>query len=335
MRVYLASSFAACTALFSLACGDDSTSGGGSGGGGSSGSSTASSATNGPSTGNGSTSSSPSSSNGSSGGGGDSTSSVSTGSGGATGSTSTGSNPVGSAGCGIAPTEATGEWLAKTTDVGGVVREWFVYLPAGYDAERAYPVVYQFHGCSGSPTREDNNVPIQNESGADAIVVRGRAVGDCWESGGGSPDIAFFDAMVGAVEGAYCADPERRMAVGYSSGAFMTHQLACSRGAELRGVATIAGGQTGSGCTGQVAALLIHDTGDGTVGIGASEGARDQNLEANGCGQETAPFDPAPCVAYQGCQEGSPVVWCQTSGSGHDRQDGLAAPAFWSFLSAL
>jgi len=28
-------------------------------------------------------------------------------------------------------------------------------------------------------------------------------------------------------------------------------------------------------------------------------------------------------------------VWCQTSGQNHARQDGLAAPIFWDFLSTL
>jgi polyhydroxybutyrate depolymerase len=242
---------------------------------------------------------------------------------------------VGTDGCGVALAEPTEEWVAKTIDVGGVTRDYFVYLPPGYDAERRYTVVYQFHGCSGDPNRENNNVPVQDASAGDAIVVRGRAVENCWDTSQDGPDVAFFDAMVGAIEGAYCADPERRMAAGYSSGSFMTHLLACSRGAELRGVASIAGGQTGSNCTGDVAALLIHDIGDPTVNISASVGARDQYLAANGCGDTTEAFEPAPCLSYQGCEAGLPVVWCETTGQGHGRQDGLAAPAFWNFFSSL
>lgn len=239
---------------------------------------------------------------------------------------------MGSEGCGIALAEPTEAWNAKTIDVGGTAREYFVWLPAGYDPERPYTVVYQFHGCSSNPQKENNNVPIQNESGPDAIIVRGRAVGNCWDGG---TDVAFFDALVGATESSFCADPERRMAAGYSSGAFMTHQLACQRGAELRGVASIAGGQTGNDCTGDVAALLIHDLNDNTVNISTSIGARDQHLQNNGCGDTTTPFDPAPCVEYQGCDAGLPVVWCQTSGNDHSRQDDLAAPAFWNFFSGL
>ena len=242
--------------------------------------------------------------------------------------------PIGSDGCGIPLGEATGEWLPKTVDVGGATRAYFVYLPDGYDPARAYPVIYQFHGCS-APPQENNNVPIENESGADALIVRGRAVGDCWDSSPDGPDVAFFDSMVSATEASYCADQERRFAAGYSSGSFMTHLLACVRGAELRGVASIAGGQTGAGCSGNVAALLIHDDDDGTVDISASIGARDQYLAANGCDATTTPFDPAPCVSYDGCDAGLPVVWCQTAGQDHSRQDELAAPAFWNFFSSL
>ena len=73
------------------------------------------------------------------------------------------------------------------------------------------------------------------------------------------------------------------------------------------------------------------------VNISASEGARDTHLQRNGCddASPTSPVDPSPCEAYAGCDEGYPVVWCQTSGQFHGRQDELAATAFWGFLDAL
>jgi poly(3-hydroxybutyrate) depolymerase len=242
-----------------------------------------------------------------------------------------------SPGCGLAATLAAATWTERSISVGGAARSYFVWLPEAYDPFRPYPVVYQLHGCSGSATREDNNVPVQRESGAEAIHVRGRAAADCWDAAADGPDVAFFDAMVAAVEAELCADPERRFVTGYSSGSFMAHQLACLRGAELRAVATIAGGQAGRSCTGDPAALLIHDDTDGTVGIDASLRARDDHRTRNGCDPEAAPvpFDPDPCVAYVGCDPRLPVVWCQTTGQGHSRQDDLAAPAFWRFLSSL
>jgi polyhydroxybutyrate depolymerase len=253
------------------------------------------------------------------------------------GESSSGGEPIGTPGCGQPAVDPTAQWIEHAIDVGGTMRQYWVWLPEPYDPARAYPVVYQFHGCSDSEDRQNNNPPVQDQSGADAIQVRGKAVGPCWDTAGQGPDVAFFDALVTDVEATWCADAERRFATGYSSGAFMTHVLACVRGDALLGVATIAGGQAGGDCTGPVAALLIHDTDDPTVGISASRAARDAHLERNGCDAVAAPtpVDPSPCAAYSGCDEGLPVVWCETSGQGHSRQDGLAAPAFWGFLSAL
>jgi len=266
---------------------------------------------------------------------GSTSSTMSTGGGATTASSSGGGTPNGSAGCGTSTTDAVGTFVEKTADVDGTARTYFVYLPPGYDPTRAYPVVYQFHGCNSNPDKESNNVPIENQTGSDAIIVRGRAASDCWDTNATGPDVAFFDAMVSATDAGYCADTTRRFVAGYSSGSFMTHLLACIRGAELRGVASIAGGQVGSNCTGKVAALLIHDENDNTVNISASQGARDKYLADNGCAATTAPFDPSPCVAYDGCDAGLPVVWCQTQGQDHSRQDGLSAPAFWNFFSQL
>ena len=235
-------------------------------------------------------------------------------------------------GCGQDPGLPTGQWVERSVTAGGTSRVYFVWLPEGYDPDRAYPVVYQFHGCSDD--RETNNVPVQSESGDDAIHVRGRAIERCWEYDTGT---ALFDAMVPQIEADFCVDASRRFATGYSSGSFLAHHLACVRGDLLRGVATIAGGQAGSSCVGQVAALLIHDEDDTTVDIAQSEAARDRYLAANGCDLTAAPIptEPPPCVRYVGCATGFPVVWCQTSGQSHARQDSLAAPAFWNFLSAL
>lgn len=249
----------------------------------------------------------------------------------------TGGSPIGTAGCGQPAADATMQWVEHVIDVDGTERQYWVWLPEPYDPERAYPVVYQWHGCSDGEDRQNNNPPVQDESGAEAIHVRGKAVDSCWDTSARGPDVAFFDALVAEVEATWCADPQRRFATGYSSGAFMTHVLACVRADVLRGVASIAGGQGGNDCPGRVAALLIHDTDDPTVNISASEGARDGHLARNGCDAAagTTPAPPEPCGAYSGCEDGYPVVWCQTSGQGHSRQDGLAAPAFWGFLSTL
>lgn len=243
----------------------------------------------------------------------------------------------GTPGCGQPSTIATQTWVSTPLDVGGSPRQYFVRLPDGYDPARRYPIVYQLHGCSTAPNREANNVPVENASGADAIHIRGRAADTCWDAAPTGVDVAYFDAMRTAVEAQWCVDPARRFVTGYSSGSFMAHRLACLRGDLLRGVATIAGGQGGSNCAGPVAALLIHDANDTTVNISASQQARDNHLIRNACAAASppTPTEHPPCVSYGGCTAGLPVVWCQTSGQNHARQDGLAAPIFWDFLSTL
>jgi polyhydroxybutyrate depolymerase len=243
--------------------------------------------------------------------------------------TTTDSLPVGSPGCGKPSTITAEQWVMRMVGA----RPYFIRIPAGYDPQRAYQIVYQQHGCSSSPNRETNNVPLEGQSGANAILVRGRAAGDCWDTNAASADIAYWDAMVADVEATWCVDAGRRFATGYSSGAFMTHRLACLRGDMLRGVATIAGGQAEGACKGPLGALLIHDLDDSTVNISASIAARDSHRTRNGCGTTTVPTAMAPCVAYDGC--GKPVVWCQTTGKNHARQDALAGPIFWDFLSKL
>ncbi|CAN5837390.1 hypothetical protein BH11MYX3_BH11MYX3_13070 [soil metagenome] len=244
---------------------------------------------------------------------------------------------AGTAGCDKLSSLALEQYVMRTITVSGGPRDYFIRLPAGYDPARRYPVVYQQHGCSTAPNRETNNVPLQAQVGSSAIIVRGKAASDCWDTATNGVDLPYWDAMVADVEAAWCIDPTKRYATGYSSGSFMTHRLGCLRADKLRGIVTIAGGQAESSCSGTVAALLIHDANDNTVNISASIAARDSLLTRNGCDKVTAPTatDHPPCVAYSGCAAGKPVVWCQTANQDHSRQDALAAPIFWDFLSKL
>jgi len=246
-------------------------------------------------------------------------------------------DPNASAGCGQSTMVASDTWEPRMANVNGTMREYFVRLPANYDPTRTYPIVYQWHGCSDNQNRQNNNVPVQNQSGDQAIHVRAKAAMRCFDTSANGEDVAFFDALLPAVEGEFCVNTSLRYASGYSGGGFMAHRLACARGDQLKAVATIAGGMGGNNCTGTVAALLIHDTNDNTVPVSASINARDAHLMRNGCDTSagTTPTNHPPCVSYDGCPADKPVVWCETTGNNHSRQDSLAAPAFWDFFTSL
>jgi polyhydroxybutyrate depolymerase len=258
------------------------------------------------------------------------------GSGGAGGSGGGGGQTKPSMGCETTTNQAAGMWVQSMVMTGGANRPYSVRLPTGYDAKRAYPLIVLLHGCGGGT----NNVPMENAAGADAIMVRGTgsASGTCWDTSPNGKDVPFFDAMVADAKARFCADESRVFAVGYSSGSWLVNQLTCIRANVLRGGASVTGGESASGnCGGPVARIFIHDTDDNDNKIDGSIRARDRHLTQNMCTKPATsmPVDPSPCALYQGCKDGYPVEWCQTSGKAHGRQDSFAPSTFWNFFKKL
>jgi polyhydroxybutyrate depolymerase len=254
-----------------------------------------------------------------------------------------------SVGCGLPASQALGSWVEQPmTQINGKSRQWWIWLPTGYEPTRAYPVVFTFHGCGGP----DNIIPMQKVTGADAIVVRGTGITDsCWTYGANGDDVKFFDFMLADLEAKRCIDRSRVFTSGYSSGAWLVNTLNCQRGDKLRGSGSVSGGVAvdTSKCPGsasptpgvkpkEFARIFIHDADDTTnkfVGNGNDKELA-RLLAANHC-MPKGPVseDPAPCARYQGCDAGMPVVMCETTGKKHDRQDALATTAFWKFFSSL
>jgi polyhydroxybutyrate depolymerase len=260
------------------------------------------------------------------------------GSGGGSGGGGSGGATQGSLGCGMAAGQALNQWVEQPKlAVAGIDRQWWVWLPTGYDPMKPYPVVFNFHGCSSS----DNIVPMQKVTGDKAILVRATGISDnvCWDAAAGGNDVKFFDQMLAEVLAKRCADATRVFATGYSSGSWLSNTLACERGDKLRGIGTVSGGTFGNktNCKGKFARIFVHDADDLDNEItDGNDDERDRLVLANHC-MASAPVmeAPAPCARYQGCDPGFPVIWCQTEGQGHARQDSLAPGAFWGLFSSL
>lgn len=237
-----------------------------------------------------------------------------------------------SAGCGESTDQATGTWVQSTVNVGNGTRPFSTYLPSGYDPERAYPVILLLHGC-GSGT---NNLPMEQHTGSDAILVRGTGSGadTCWSD---DQDLPFIDAMVDAVKERFCTNTNRFFAVGYSSGSWTASLLSCIRADVFRGIGTVAGGENSKPgqCGGPVARMFFNDTKDMNNKVEWARPGRDRMISQNQCTNESDPVTPSPCVSYRGCAEGYPVIWCETTGHGHSRRDDVAAPAFWNLFKDL
>jgi poly(3-hydroxybutyrate) depolymerase len=269
-----------------------------------------------------------------------------------------------SAGCGMAPNQAVMTYVEYTeavtlpagTNPAWKNRDYYVWLPAGYDPTRAYTTVFLGPGCGGTGTMV---VPVQMASKTNAIIIgldpdppaEGRP---CFNTESPTtPEIPYFDATLAQVEAKFCVDTSRIFIAGFSSGSWLADTLGCVRAGVIRGQGNAAGElQGGLTCSGQpIAAMMIHDMGDGSNSYQQDySGAREAILMRNGCSNTTVPYDPGIstngkdlmghpilCVEYQGCKPGYPLVWCPTTGYGHSDQtgSGLSTYGWWNFWEML
>lgn len=252
-----------------------------------------------------------------------------------------------SAGCGVPPDQALAQFVQHTEVVTNVApayvdtatnRTYWLRLPHAYDPDRAYPLVLIGPGCGESGM---SSIPLNHASGDDAILVGMNGVDNCFNhDAADTPDLPYFDTTLAAVEAATCVDTSRVFVMGYSSGAWLSNLVGCARGDVVRAQATVAGGlpPLPPTCTGPIPAMIVADTVDPSATNVPAALAR--VLAANGCGTDTVPYDigvPSPCVQYQGCAPGSPVVFCETTGLGHIDQasTGISTTGFWHFFSSL
>jgi poly(3-hydroxybutyrate) depolymerase len=234
--------------------------------------------------------------------------------------------------------------MSVELDVDGTARTYELSIPAEYDPATPYPVVFAFHGRGGDGALAALYFGVEAQAAGAAIFVypdglplanMGNQTG--WDLTANGVDVAFFDALRAELDAQLCLDPERLFATGHSFGGYFSNTLGCARGDVLRAIAPVAGGGPFFTCNTPVAAWIAHGNLDETVPVSEGEGSRDTWLGYDGCGATSQPTSPAPCVAYDGCSAGTPVVWCA-----HDEPDmgGHAWPSFaaegiWGFFAGL
>jgi poly(3-hydroxybutyrate) depolymerase len=208
-------------------------------------------------------------------------------------------------------------------------RSYHLRAPDAYDPQRAYPLVFRWHGRGGDGL--SGGLGIEDSAANDAVVAAPDGQQKNWNAG--ADDLAFFDAMLEAIEMRYCVDRDRVYSYGFSAGAYFSNRLACERGDVVRAAAAVAGGPSGGECRGGAAAWFLHDSDDEAVPIARGRAALDRALAANGCANY-ALDEGDGCLRYQGC-EAAPVVWCQSSGFGHDVRGDFAPARVWKFFRDL
>ncbi|MFI7217339.1 cellulose binding domain-containing protein [Micromonospora maritima] len=223
------------------------------------------------------------------------------------------------AGCGKAPTLASG---TRTIASGGQNRSYILRIPDGYDRNRPYRLIFGFHWLNGSA----NNVasagyygllPLSNNS---TIFVAPQGIDNGWANTNGR-DLTLFDDISRQVENDLCVDTTQRFALGWSYGGAMSYAVACARPTVVRAVTVLSGANL-SGCNGgtqPVAYFGIHGIYDSVLNISMGRSLRDTFVRNNGCTAQS-PREPSRgslthvTTTYAGCRAGYPVQWAAFDG---------------------
>ena len=266
-----------------------------------------------------------------------------------TAGTGTGGGAAGRGGAGGGGGAATGGCGTSTSlqsgrasiDVSGTTREYILALPSGYDANHPYRLIFGFHWSGGVANDVASGQIIggpyyglQSRSAGSAIFVAPEGLNKGWANTGGG-DIAFVKAMLAYFEANLCIDQSRIFSTGFSYGGMMSDEIGTEMGDVFRAIAPMSDACYSGGCRATnnhpIAVWMAHGDNDTTVPLADGMTALNKFLTKNGCGTETTPVNPSPCVQYQGCMTGYPVTWCKFSG-GHMPWS-PAPDAVWTFFS--
>ncbi len=247
------------------------------------------------------------------------------------------------AGCGRAPTLSSG---SHTIQSGGKSRSFILRIPANYNNNTRYRLMFAFHwlgGTSGDVAYGGADGAAwayygqQEQSNNSAILVAPQGIGNGWANSGGE-DVTFVDDMIRRIESDLCVNTTQRFALGFSYGGAMSYALACARPNVFRAVAVYGAPRELSGCSGgtqPVAYFGIHGISDN---IASGRALRDRFVRNNGCNQQNAP-EPAPgsrthiTTVYSGCRAGYPVQWGAFDGGhtpGHVDGGGDSGARTWT-----
>ncbi|XXH04589.1 hypothetical protein Hte_011006 [Hypoxylon texense] len=262
-----------------------------------------------------------------------------------------------STGCGKAPTLITPDAASTplTLSHNNKQRQYYVKLPADYDQNHPYRLVFTLHALMGTAKQVTAGtdgylpwygLPDQMNDTVSAIYIAPDGLNNGWANTGGE-DVGFLQKVMEAVEGDLCVDQSLRFSTGFSYGAAMSYALACSLGKQIRAVAALSGNPAISGCSGgaePVAYYGEHGVGDQVLPIAGGREMRDRFVRNNGCAPQDAPEPAAGSgthtkTTYAGCDPDYPVVWVAFDGDHTpqpmDRgvQATFAAAESWSFFS--
>ncbi len=241
------------------------------------------------------------------------------------------------------------ETVTKTLLHDGTERSYIIYVPSVYTAERAIPVVLNFHGYTSNASQQlayGDFRAIADTAGF--LVVHPQGLLDQngithWNAdwGTGVDDIGFVDRLLDSLARDYRIDLSRVYSTGMSNGGYMSFTLACRLSSKIAAIASVTGSMTTlqtstpSGCSPlrPVPILQIHGTNDVVVPYNGSTWSAPIAdvlqfwIGHNGCGETPEIFampnlatddrTTTEVQAFRNCNADSEVVHYKVAAGGH------------------
>jgi len=170
--------------------------------------------------------------------------------------------------------------LNETMLIGGITREYILYIPAGYDGLTPVPLLFNFHGatmsaydqmiyCDMRPVADTADFVLVHPQGT---LFNGEThwnVGS-WTAGSTADDVGFTEAMIDTLAANYNIDRNKVYSCGFSNGGYLSFELACQLSNQIAAIGSVGGRMstdTYSSCNPShpTPVITIHGTADSTV----------------------------------------------------------------------
>jgi len=254
-----------------------------------------------------------------------------------------------------------------TVTVGGVVRDYRLFVPPG--VERARPLLLALHQLHGSASAWERRSGLDAGAAAHGVVVAyPDGVGHSWNAGTccqpaagrGIDDVAFLRAVVADVARRTPIDLSRVAVTGFSNGGLMSYRLVCAAADVVHVAVPVAGGLVAGGCAPSrpISMLHVHGGRDPVIppaglarspldaaGFPPARTSIDVIATADGCASGADSDGGAVSVwRAAGCAEDAQVELVSSADLGHAYPVGAAAAASygvdmstltWQFLAGV
>lgn len=161
-------------------------------------------------------------------------------------------------------------------------RPFEVFVPSGYDAATAAPLVILLHGYGATGAIQNFYFNMQPQAEARGFLYvfpdgtqnrlgnpAWNATNACCQDDGSVDDAGYLTFIIDDVSSKYNVDPARIFLVGHSNGGFMSYRMACEHADRIAGIVSLAGAtllDTAQCAPSEpVNVLQIHGTDDGTI----------------------------------------------------------------------